>query len=515
MKWHWKVLVGLCSLVLLLVILNIGLNSWIKWHLPKVINRENDSAYFIAYKELTFSLWDSYIVANEVVIVPKKNVPDSIAKNGIYGKVKRIEVRNFKLWDIVFNDKIRARSITVDQPEITMYKEKKREDIREAVIKPFDKIISVSDIYLEKGIFKIINVKNNKMILSVQNITAAVDGIVITEEVLSEKIPFRFRNYTLSCDSLYYHPNAFYDIKTRRIHATKTNLKLDRFEMLPLVSRRQFAARISKEKDLFTLFCKSIEVSKIEWGFLEKDLFVHADKVKLDQVSANIYRSKEPRDDFKKKLLYNKLLRDLEFDLKVDTLQMRNSIVEYEEEKSFEFGAGKVSFSGFNLTATNICSGFKKQKLSDVKIRIKCNFMKTAPLRVDWRFNVLDRSDGFKIRGHLNNFDAVNMTRFTKPYMNVKVKGVLDEVYFNFKGNDRRIAGDFAVKYDDLKFTIYRKNNRQKENKLLTLVSRIFVKKNTKEQIKNTNVAVERIPEKSFYNLLWRGVEEGLKEILT
>lgn len=514
MKWYWKVLIGIGSLVLLVIIINVGLNIWINSQLPKIINRENDSAYFITYKNLNVSLLTSNISANEIVIVPKAALKDAINKNGIYAKIHNVEIKNFKIWDLVFSDKLKAQSIIVQQPKVILYSKNDKENIRNSVVKPFEKIISVSDVFLNHGDLKIINVKNNKAVLSVNNINFNLDGIVITDTTLKDKIPLKFANYTLNCDSLYYHPNDFYHIKTKRIRTTKSDLTIHNFEMLPTYSRQEFVSKLSKEKDLYTLLCDSIKVSKLNWGFNDKDLFVHCNSIALEKASANIYRSKEPPDDLSKKHLYNKLLRELKFDLKVDTLKVRNSILEYEEEKSSVFGAGKLIFNSFNLTATAINSGFKKTTLPDLKIKINCRFMNDCPFDVNWKFNVMDKTDGFNISGRLTNFDAYKIIPFSKPYINVTTKGTLDEVRFNFTGNDNMSSGKFAVEYDDLKFTIYKKDNPKKKNKLLTFVAKIFVKKDTKDKLKSTDIEVQRIPEKSFYNLLWRSVQEGLKEIL-
>lgn len=515
MKWYGKAFIGICSLLLLVIILSIGLNLWIKFQLLKIINRENDSAYEITCKDLKISLWDSNILANEIVIVPKSALGGTIIKGGIYAKMHTLEVGHFKIWDVLFNDKIKAKSITIEQPKLILYKKNGKENIRESIAAPFDKIISVSDVFLHHGDLKIIYIKNGKAILRVHNINLKLEGILIADRILDDKIPFEFRNYTVSCDSVYYHPNPFYHIRTKKIKSSKTDLNIDHFEMIPEYSRREFVAKISKEKDLYTLRCQYVTATKMDWGFKGEDFFFHCNAVVLNEVAANIYRSKEPADNLDKKHLYNKLLRDLKFDLKVDTLKVRNSIVEYEEEKSFVDGAGKLSFSHFNLIAISICSGFKKEKLSDLKIKINCRFMKTSPLDINWKFNVMDKSDGFNINGTLTNFNAENIVPFTKPYINVKTKGIIDMVRFNFTGNDRRDSGEFAIKYDNLKFTIYKKDDRKRKNKLLTFVANIFVKKNTEQKVKETNIEVERIPEKSFYNFLWRSIAEGLKKTLT
>ena len=414
MRWYWKVLIGFCSLALLMVLFNIGLNLWIKYQLPKIINSDNNSAYVITFKSLKISFLDRTIFANEVILVPRATLSDTHKKSGIYSKVRTIEIRDFKIWNLLFSDKLKAKSITLERPELIVYKNKEKASILESVVDPFDKIISVSNVFLRNGDLKMINVTNGKVFLSVKNIQLELDDILITESILDNKIPFEFKDYKVSCDSIYYHSNAFYNIRTRKVNATKADIYIDNFEVIPQYSRRRFITKIPMERDLYTTFCKSIAANKIDWGFKEEDFFFHCNAVTINQAVANVYRSKEPVDNSEKRHLYSKLLRDLKFDLKVDTLKIQNSKVEYEEEKSSKIGPGKLSFGNFNLTATDICSGFKKEQKSDIKIKIYCRFMNASPLTVNWRFNVMDKSDGFRISGRLSNFDTEKIVSFTR-----------------------------------------------------------------------------------------------------
>lgn len=514
MKWYFKILIGLCSLLVFGIILNIVLNIWIKYPISKIISNKNDSAYFVTYKSINVSIWNSSIVANDIVIIPRKVVKDTLNKAGIYAEIKTIKVTKFKVWDVIFNDKIKAKSISIEKSNVVLYKKEKNENVRESVVGPFDKIISVGEVALVNANFKMYDVDSKIPMLNVQNINVQLDGIVVTKSTLEDKIPFQFKNYSVSCDSMHFHPNEFYNIKTNKVKITNSDIHIDEFQMIPTYSRRQFVSKISKEKDLNTILCKTISVSKMDWGFKEEDFFFHCNTADLNHVKANIYRSLEPKDDLSKKHLYNKLLRDLKFDLKVDTLKIRNSIVEYEEEKSFDLGPGKLRFNNFNLIATSINSGFKTNKLPDVKINISCNFMNNSPLKVNWKFNVMDRNDGFNIKGSLQKFDVEKIVAFTKPYMNVQTKGIIDQMHFDFTGNDTQVAGKFAVEYDDLEFKIFKKDNRKKKNKLATFIAKVFVKKDTDEKLKNVDVELERITEKSFYNFLWRSIAEGLKKVL-
>jgi hypothetical protein len=518
MKWIKRILIALVSLLLLVVLIDLGLNFWIARQLPHIINENNDSPYHISYKNLDISLLNRTLKATEIVLVPKTSLKAKAGKPGIYTKVKSVEVNAFNIWDIAFGRQIHARSLVVNKPEVTLIKKKENalnnpKSIGSEVVKPFGKIITVSDVFLNNGQFKITTLKN-KSVLNVSNVSIKLEGILITEETLSKKMPFIFRTYSVDCDSVFYRPSGFYHIKLKALKTTNTGLTLSDFEMRPTVSRKAFVRAVPKEKDLYTISAKNVAINNILWGFKNEEFYFNSGNIAIDGADADIYRSKLPDDDLTKKKLYNRLLRDIPFALNIDTLLLKNSRLVYEEEKDFEKGPGILTFNKFNMAVTGITSGFKQTKLDDVNINIQCLFMNSAKLEVDWKFNVLDKTDGFNIRGHIFNFPAERLIPFTKPYVNAEVKGDLDEVYFNFTGNDKNAKGDFAINYDQLKVKIFKKNDRKKKNKILTALANLFIKKDTKDKVNSAEIEIDRIQEKSFYNFLWRSVAEGLKKIL-
>lgn len=518
MEKRKKISIGILAFVIILLIISIGANFWIKYQLPKIIN-EQSKTYAITYKTLNIEVFSGNIDITDATIVPKATLNDTVNKAGIYATVKKIQIRNFKLLSVIFSDKISARSLTLNTPEISLYQKDNNaadhpESLKRDVIEPFEKVISVSDFMLENGDFRIVRAVKNEPILSVTNINVNIDGITVTDAILKSKIPFSYEKYNFTCDSVYSNLSASYHVITKKIKATNKDLSIAGIKMVPKETRRQFVKNLKAEKDQFNVSIKNITLKNLDWGYNNDDLFVRTSLATLDNCHADIYRNKMPADDFTKKSLYNKVLRDLNFELQVDTLRIKNSLVVYEEEKSFDKGSGKLIFNRFNLTATNICSGFKRKKAKDVKIKVKCQFMDTSPLDVDWKFNVMDQADSFSIIGTVLNFPIERIDAFVKPYMNVSAKGTLDAVHFKFTGNDLRDSGDFAIKYDDLKLKIYKKDDRSKVNKLFTAVGNLLVKNDTKGQIKNVRVSLERIPEKSFYNFLWRSIAEGLKKTM-
>lgn len=517
MVWWKKIGIFILGLLVLIFILNIGLSFWIKNELPKIINEKNDSPYHIDYKTINVTLLSGRVLVNDITVVPKESVEENSLKTGIFATISEIEIKGISIWAILFSGKIKASEITIVHPDIILYKNDNYalnhpNSIKEKVVKPFKNTIAVSDIHLLNASLKIISTTSNKPSLKVSNLSLELEGVVLDDETLENKIPFEFDDFDFSCDSIYFRANEFYHLKAENILSSKSDIKLDNFKVIPEYNRAEFVRKIPVEKDSYTASIQSVLLQNMDWGFEKDDFYFKAKNIILDTVFANIYRSKIPKDDLSKKPLYNKLLRELPFKLQVDSLSIRESILEYEEEKTFEKGAGLLSFNKFNMVATNINSGFKTK--AEVKINVNCLFMNVSPLQVDWRFNVLDKSDGFTIKGTILNFPAEQLKLFTKPYMNVDVEGELDEVFFNFSGNDIKSKGNFAIKYDDLKVTVYKKKSRKEKNKFLTAIGNLFIKKDSDEKRKEVEVEVDRIQEKSFYNFLWRNIGEGLKKTL-
>lgn len=518
MKRYRAAIITIISVLVIILVVTFGLDYWVSKKLPGIINDNNDSQYKVVYRDIDISLVRRTIFATDIVLVPKNAIDSKVTLPGLYAKVASVEIRGFHIFNLIFTDKIKANSIQISTPEVILYQPtdkaiNDRKSIRSKVVEPFNKLVLVSEVEMLNGDFRIVEISNQKSILHVANVSFKIDGIAITDDILEQKIPFSFHNYVVGFDSLYYKPNPIYELRSGKLKTVNSELQVENVTYLPLISRAQFVQSLATEKDLFSVKAKQIKIDSLNWGYREEDFFFEAKELTILEPAANIYRAKMPADDLTKKPLYSQLLREIPFFMKVDKLNLHFGTVEYEEEKTKEAGAGLLSFNGFNATIKNISSGFKQSKLPDVKIDVDCKFMNISPMNVKWSFNVLDKSEGFKIQGSILKFPANKLTPFIKPYMNVTADGTLDKVYFNYSGNDKMAKGDFALEYEDLKVNVLQKD-RKKKNKLVSAIANIFVKKDTDERLKETPVEVNRIPEKSFFNLLWITTLDGLKKLL-
>ena len=514
MKISKKVLFILGSIFLVLVLLDVGLNAWINTKLPEILNSKKDAAFYISYKDADFSLLKRSINAFEIKVVPTESLKNPDLKKGIFVEIESLEIKNIDLFKIVFKNTIKAGNLIVLQPKAIMFEsDEDSEKPKSNATDLINKIIYVSDIVIKDGSFQIINEREGTARLNVANIDFEIKGVLVSDRSLKRKLPFDFSTYNFSCDSIYYRPSVEYHLTAKNITTDNNNLTLEKFTFTPEFSRPEFVKRMKTEKDIFGILADTIKLNNMKWGFAKEEFFFKTQSLVVENPQADIYRPKMPADDLSRKKMYSELLRGIPFDMKIDTLKLNNAKLVYEEEKGFDKGPGILIFDRFYMKTTGITSAYKQKKVEDVQIRIDCRFMKVSPFKVNWSFNVLDKSDAFNINGTIFDFPAADLAVFTKPYTNTQMEGTLQEVRFNFNGNNQLSKGTFELKYDDLKVEILRKD-RQRKNKVVSAIANIFVKKSSKEELKLAEVAVERIPEKSFFNLLWRSIADGLVQVL-
>jgi hypothetical protein len=140
--------------------------------------------------------------------------------------------------------------------------------------------------------------------------------------------------------------------------------------------------------------------------------------------------------------------------------------------------------------------------------------MNKSPMVVKWRFNVLNKSDGFNIKGSIKNFETNQLAIFTKPYLNATLKGTFDQVYFDYTGNNHTANGNFALRYNNLNMELYQKKNRDKKSVLKSWLGNLLLKNDSGGELTETEIQVQRIKEKSFFNFFWLCFADGLKKTL-
>jgi hypothetical protein len=357
-----------------------------------------------------------------------------------------------------------------------------------------------------------ITYESDKQPLTFNALNATVNQLELVENSTKNGMAVKVKDYALTTKNFIY-TTKFYKMNVGALTLSKNKIDVNQFSMTPLVSRAQFIRMIPVESDLYNIKVKQISAQG-NWELFSANKFINASNVTVNSADANIFRSKIPADDPKEKPLYSKLLRSIKLPMYIANLNLKNSVLEYEEDTPKSSGPGKLTFSNFNMNVKNLNSAKMKGKPTQVAIKIDCEFMKTSPLSVNWGFNVADLGDRFSISGRLANIPARALNSFIVPYLSVSATGTIQEMLFDFKGNPKGIGGAFNLKHKDLKISILDKKSKEKKG-FLSAVANVFIKTDSDKLPESVIVeGVERDPTKSFFNMFWKGVEDGLKKTL-
>ena len=122
----------------------------------------------------------------------------------------------------------------------------------------------------------------------------------------------------------------------------------------------------------------------------------------------------------------------------------------------------------------------------------------------------------FTVTGKLGQMEAIALNTITEPLAMVSVnKGNIKELTFNLKCTNYKGVGEIVFLYNDLKVEVLKmSNDTLKKKELLTILANTLIKNNNPVN-DNTyigNVDYKRDIQKSFFNLLWKSIFDGVKK---
>lgn len=351
--------------------------------------------------------------------------------------------------------------------------------------------------------------KNKPLVF--KDLNANIQQIEMNEQTIKDGLPFKTGNYTLTTRNFTYK-TKFYNLSASLLKLNKNTVQISNFAMKPTVSRAQYIRMIPTEKDLYDVKINEVNANG-KWDLVSDNKFIDIENITLNTMSADIFRSKIPKDDLTEKPMYSELLRSIKFPVLVQSLEVKNSYLSYEEDTKKSDGPGKLTFNDFNMKVKNLNSGKLKGRPTLVPITIHCQFMNASPMNVKWSFDTAYKSDVFAISGNISDLPASRINPFIEPYLKVRAAGLISDLIFDFKGSKHGIDGTLKMAHQNLKISILKQDGDK--DKILSAIANVFVRTNSGNYPEFVTVEnVERDKTKSFFNMFWRGIELGLKKTL-
>ncbi|MBY0543394.1 MAG: hypothetical protein K2P75_08310 [Sphingobacteriaceae bacterium] len=534
------------AIVLALIIIIGGLSIYLsaKWKpllMEKIkvsVYQGSDHLYKIDFKDIHLNLVTGTAVLDSISLYPDSAVFAKLktikkAPTHLFRiRLGHLKINRVSILTAYFKKKIDVSTIILDHPSIDMVYNKvpKRIDtlkdertLYQQISKSL-KSISVNDIKIIDADFDYYN--GLKKLNSVKHLSINVKDVLIdsaaqfdtTRVFHSKDIAFALSGYSaLSKDKMY-------TTKVDSVKGSMSNktVRIKGLKMMPMYPDLTFSRKYKTQKDRYDLSFNEINLSGVDFISLNDDGSFHAKKIEIGPSKVAVFMNRElPPADFDKGRNYPHVaLRRIPFATLVDTLKLNKVDIAYTEfsEKTKERGTLKLdNLSGDIVNLTNDSARLvnKNHAYADLTTYI---FGK-GKMNVKIDFNLTDKDAAFSYVGNIGNFDMKVLNPLSKSLGLVAIEqGKVQKANFNINANLKRSSGQVVFYYTDLKVDLLKEDEegeKKKKGLLSFLANNILIKNDnpTKgESVRTANITYERVPQASFFNLMWKSVFVGIRE---
>ncbi|MES2651586.1 MAG: hypothetical protein V4663_07595 [Bacteroidota bacterium] len=541
--WIWIASV-LGGIILIIGIAAVYLSSQWKPILTEKIKEgvytASDRLYKIDFKDIHLNLVTGSVVLDSLKLTPDTNVFKLlIAKKKAPSHLFRVRVAYLKLSRIkiltaYFDKKINLNSIILTKPSIDMvyYKVPKRVDTLKDEQTLYQQI-SKSLKSIRVGSIKVVDADFDyynglKKLNAVKNLTINVKDILIdslaqydTTRVLhSKNIGFELNGYqSVTKDKMY---TLKIDSVSGSINS-KT-LKIKGFKLIPMYPDLTFSRKYSVQKDRYDLSFSAIDLTGVDFIKLHTEGSLYAKHLKIGPAKVAVFLNRElPPPNFDKGRNYpHNALKRLPIETVVERLSLSKVDVAYTEynPKTKERGTLKLDNLGGdiqNLTNDSVRLAKNNHATADLTTFI----FGTGKLNVKIDFNLTNVAASFSYIGRVSQFNMRVLNPLSKSLGEIEIQsGNVKQVDFTINANERGSAGTVRFSYTNLKVNLLKEDENGKAEKkgLLSFLANTILIKNDNpskdEPLRIANIKWDRVPQASFFNLMWKSVFVGIREIV-
>lgn len=434
-------------------------------------------------------------------------------------KVDTILLDDLHLWEYIFKKNIIIGDLKISNPVIKVFKFQNKEKDSSAVktsSPKFKNKLLIKNVNIHGGSFQIFEKDSSQHRLFTKIRDVKMEQVRINSQTLKETVPFNYDLILLNSDSIFYDLNEQHTLSAGDFVIDNNKVRIKELQINPKYSKAGHQKTITVEKDRYDLKIDSLYMDSFNWSMQNDTLKIQNSLAEIYGAFFYIYRDKLQPDDTSIKPLYSKMIRNMRVLVQLDSINIHNSYIKYEENIHPDRETGVVEFSSLDAQLKNITNiNLDRKDFPKTVLTATAKFMKEAPLKVRLEFDISNLNDRFHITGNMGRIAAEHMNKFMKPAMNVQAHGEILDMYFNFYGNDTRGTGDMKLEYNNFKVEVLRKDGRKK-NKIISALANLIVQNNTLDKEANyKEISYTRDKTKSFWNYLWNLLKNGaLKSFL-
>ncbi|HEY3401822.1 MAG TPA: DUF748 domain-containing protein [Ohtaekwangia sp.] len=461
----------------------------------------------IRFADARFNIWNgSFSIDNLKASVGKDSVT-----HGLHASIPLLVVKGIQLIPFITSHTLKIEEISIYDP-LLIYNDQ-AEFPNDKTRKSFLENIQISNIRLAnaevimKDSLGADTIMQGNLQLEVQHLGLQKDR----DSLIWNDADLTVRDLQLDMPASYYNLK----IKNIRLMLSEGIFQIDSALIKPKLGKRAFMRKVNKQTDRIAGLIPKFSIEGFEI-YRDTTLHIHAEKL-VTGFYLEIFRDK--RYPFIKDFytcLPAHFVQRLPFQFTVDSLNVRDSFISYEEFPEKGDSSGRVFFDKLNASIAGLHNQAGKEK--EIEMNANAELMGTGQLQVRFTFPT-DTTKAYEAKGSLRNFNMTRVNDMLGAAAQAKVKsGNMREMKFSFQYNMLRSVGEVKLEYENLKIISLRENskNEQATSFIKTLLLNTFIiKKNMDEDRpdddKTGTILFYRDTKRSVFNYWWKSLLSGIK----
>ncbi len=359
---------------------------------------------------------------------------------------------------------------------------------------------------------------------TIGNIALKINEIKAGEIIQMQTDPLdHTKEAEISCDKISVNSKDGmykYTLQNAAINSLQKQLTINSFIIKPFLPENAFAEKAHFQKDRYDVVLRGIALKNINL----KNVFdnkIIASSLVIKNVSAKDYVDLQKPMSGKNKVgnYPAQLLNKIDFPINISHVLLQNAFVEYREKETLSDSTGDAKFSESTITVDNVTNIPEVMKQNNaMKISFESKALTVIPVKGSFTFFLNDTAGRFAATGHIPSFDSHLLNVVSVPMALLKLNsGVINSLDFNITGDNLSAGGKLVMKYSGLKIDVLKndkKLNSVKKKKLTSFIANTIIKNDNPAngKLREVNAHFDRNMQKSFFNLLWRTILNGMKK---
>ncbi|MDB4925729.1 hypothetical protein [Mucilaginibacter sp.] len=520
-------------------------NRWkplLQAQLKELVLRASDSLYHIEYSDFDLNITSGNATLSDFKLVPDtlvyqklvaaKKAPDNL----FILSVKKLSIKNVGARKAYQEKILNINNISIDNPSLTIIN--KRYDFNDTVkigkpktpyqlVKKIFKQLRIDSISLKDISVNYINQSNpvtkqtalKHLDINISNVMIdSLSALDSTRFYYTKGVEVILHNYKIAT------PDSLYNAELKQIYfsTAKREIILDQVTFLPRYNRNEFYRQMGTSGDIFTLKFKKITITYIDLQRFLRDQKLYAGIMNVSNADVQIYSNNAYKGKKSIKIGHDphQSLQRVALDMKLSRLNIAHTDIIYSETDAITEQTGVITFNNTSGAIVNVTNDARAKKKNPFMVaRIKTHFMKTAPLQVNFKFNLNAKNGAFNYSGTLGKFDGRILNKLVKPLALVQVQSAdVERLDFNVDANNYNSKGHLEFYYKNLNVQLLKKVNGraglQTQGFISKVANALIIEKdnpNKKGVFRPGPINLKREPTASFFSFLYKGLLDGLK----